>query len=328
MAIGMTPGRRRLARTGLALLAAAALASAAASRAQAAESGTGFYLLGTRAALAGVVPPPGVYVQNDLYVYSGSASAGRDLPIGGRVVADVEASAVINLLTGLWSTKVPLLGGNLALQATVPVGTQSVSARAALAGTGLGASVSDDVFTVGDPVVGASVGWHAGNFHWTAGTLVNVPVGDYQDGEIANIAFHRWGMDLYGAATWLDMTRGIDLSAALGITVNGENPATDYRTGTEFHAEWAATKYLSPAFSLGVAGYYYRQITRDSGPGATLGNFEGEVAAIGGTAAYDFRIARTPVSLKAKIYQEFAVQNRLQGTAGFLTVSFPLGAGR
>ncbi|MGX1307093.1 hypothetical protein AB7M35_001813 [Amorphus suaedae] len=323
-------GRRAGARYVTAVLAIAAITAIAgqAGRAQAAESGTGFYLLGTRAALAGVVPPPGVYIQNDLYLYSGSASASRDLPIGGRIVADVEATAAIDLLTGLWSTKVPLMGGNLALQATIPVGTQNVSARAAVPGLGLGASIDDDVFTVGDPVVGASIGWHAGNFHWTAGTLVNVPIGDYQEGQIANLAFHRWGMDLYGAATWLDMTRGIDLSAALGVTFNGENPATDYRTGTEFHAEWAATKYLTPAFSLGVAGYYYRQITADSGPGATLGDFKGQVAAIGGTMAYDAKIASTPVSFKAKVYQEFAVENRLQGTSGFLTVSFPLGVGK
>ncbi|MGO7845172.1 transporter, partial [Rhizobium johnstonii] len=36
------------------------------------------------------------------------------------------------------------------------------------------------VFTVGDPVLGALLGWESGNFHWQTGLLVNVPIGDYQ----------------------------------------------------------------------------------------------------------------------------------------------------
>nr|WP_261335684.1 hypothetical protein [Rhizobium leguminosarum] len=35
------------------------------------------------------------------------------------------------------------------------------------------------------------LGWEAGNFHWQTSLLVNVPIGDYQDGEISNIAFHH-----------------------------------------------------------------------------------------------------------------------------------------
>ena len=171
----------------------------------------------------------------------------------------------------------------------------------------------------------ASVGWHSGNFHWTAGTLVNVPIGDYQDGEIANVAFHRWGADLYGAVTWLDPATGLDISGAIGVTFNGENPVTDYRTGTEFHAEWAVVQNFSPQFSAGIVGYYYQQLTGDSGEGAGLGEFKGRVAAIGGTAAYNFKLAETPVSLRLKVYKEFAVENRLEGTSGFIALSFPLG---
>jgi hypothetical protein len=62
---------------------AATLVFALQQQAQAAEGGVGFYLLGSRGPRAGVVPPPGFYVQNDFYVYSGSAGADRDLPIGG-----------------------------------------------------------------------------------------------------------------------------------------------------------------------------------------------------------------------------------------------------
>jgi hypothetical protein len=55
-----------------------------------------------------------------------------------------------------------------------------------------------------------------------------------------------------------------------------------------------------------------------------LGPFEGEVAAIGGTAGFNFQVGKLPVSTRLKYYHEFDVTNRLQGDAGFLTVSMPL----
>ncbi len=296
--------------------------------ANAAESGTGFYLLGSKGPLAGIVAPPGLYLANDTYIYAGSVGAGRNLPIGGRVEAGIDATAYIDLTTGLWVLPQSIMGGNLALSATIPWGGQDIDASASVVGAGVGASAHDNVFTVGDPVLGAALGWHAGNWHWTTGLMVNVPVGDYQKGEIANIAFHHWGADLNGALTWLNPALGWDVSTAVGVTFNAENPTTDYRTGTEFHLEGAVTKMLSPSFSLGPVGYYYQQISGDSGAGARLGDFRGRVAALGGTAAYSFQLGNTPVSTRLKVYREFAVENRLEGTAGYLSLSFPIGAGK
>jgi hypothetical protein len=42
----------------------------------------------------------------------------------------------------------------------------------------------------------------------------------------------------------------------------------------------------NPVFSLGVGGYVYRQVTGDSGPGAHLGPFEGQVVAVGPLLGY------------------------------------------
>lgn len=83
------------------------------------------------------------------------------------------------------------------------------------------------------------VGWHSGNWHWQTGIMVNVPIGDYKGGSLSNVSFNRWAADVNAALTWLDPATWLDLSVAAGFTFNGENPATDYRTGTEFHVEWA-----------------------------------------------------------------------------------------
>lgn len=48
------------------------------------------------------------------------------------------------------------------------------------------------------------------------------------------------------------------------------------------------------------------------------------IAALGGSAGYNFKIGDLPVSTRVKVYREFDVQNRLRGTAGYFTFSLPL----
>ncbi|WP_244644266.1 SphA family protein [Azorhizobium oxalatiphilum] len=278
--------------------------------------------------MAGYLPPPGVYLQNDVYFYEGSGGSGRIFSSGGRLIADVSSKAQADFLTGTWVLPADVLGGHLAVGAILPAGHVSVNAGAALYAPRFDAvfarGVQDDAWIVGDPVLSAVLGWHAGNFHWNVTGLLNVPVGNYRNDALANLAFHRWAGDVSLALTWFDPKIGWDLSGAVGLTFNGTNEATDYTTGTEFHAEWALTKTLSKEWSAGLIGYYYQQITGDSGSGAQLGAYEGRVAALGGTIAYNFEVGKTPVSARLKVYREFAAENRLEGTLGFLTVAFPL----
>lgn len=293
----------------------------------AAEKGVGVYLLGFRGPMAGFVPPPGVYFQNDVYHYSGSASASREFPFGGQILAGVDAKMWVDVPTLLWSTPVQILGGNLGFSASLPIGGPKIDAAVALSSPGggaIGQNLRDSITTIGDPLVSTFVAWHAGNFHWNVGVTINVPVGDYRDGALANISFNRWAADVFGAATWLDQQRGHELSGALGFTFNGENPATNYKTGTEFHAEFAAVQHFSKQFDMGIIGYYYQQISGDSGSGARLGPFKGRVAALGGTVGYTFVAGQLPIATRIKIFREFAVENRLEGTAAFFTVGVPL----
>ncbi len=176
----------------------------------------------------------------------------------------------------------------------------------------------------GDPQAGAVLGWNSGNFHWNTGFLVNVPIGDYENGALDNLAFNHWSFDINGAATWLDPTIGFELSAAMGITFNEKNSATDYKTGDEFHLEFAALQHFSQTFSAGLVGYHYQQVSGDSGSGAVLGAFKGRVTALGPHVAFTFPVDGTPVSVNGRVLVEFDTKNRLEGTAGFVNVSWPL----
>lgn len=297
------------------------------TRTEAAEAATGVYILGSRTVGAGITPPAGVYFQDDTYFYSGKIAGGTTLPTGGLLVANVSATTWINLPTTLWVTPAKILGGDLAFSLTTPFGEPRVNANLLVNSPRfgpIGVNASDANFDMSDFFLNSFIGWHSGNFHWQLGVGGVIPSGTYVAGQLSNVSLNRPAIDIFGAITWLDPAIGWDLSAAAGFTFNRTNTATDYKTGDEFHLEWGATKYLTKEFTIGMVGYFYQQLTPDSGSGARLGAFEGRVVALGGTFGYTFEVGKIPVSTRIKVFREFDVQNRMEGTAGFLTVAFPL----
>jgi hypothetical protein len=298
------------------------------SAANATENATSVYLLGTGGPNAAIMPPlEGIFVDNTAYLYDGSAAGGRDLIFGGNVALGIDAFAFINISSALWVPTTNFAGGTLALGLAVPVGGPSIEASAILSGplgNQIGVSVDDSIFTVGDPLAIAALGWKSGKWHFQVSSITNIPIGDYEYGELANISFNRWAVDGSLATSWHDPDSGWDVSAKAGVTFNGTNHKTDYDSGTEFHLEGAIEKTLNPNFSVGVIGYHFQQISGDSGDGAVLGPFKGKVSALGGTAAAHFKVGPIPMILRVKVFGEFNAENRMKGTAGLVSLSFPV----
>jgi hypothetical protein len=296
--------------------------------ASAAEGGIGDYLLGSRSNGAGITPPPGVYFQDDTYFYDAKIGGGKSLPFGGLLVANVSAQTWLNLPTTLWVTPAKILGGDLAFSLTSSVGEPRINANLLVNSPRLGPiglNVTDGNTALSDFFIQSFIGWQAGNFHWQLGIGGVAPSGTYVAGELSNASLNRPAVDLFGTFTWLDPAIGWDLSTAAGVTFNQANTATNYTTGDEFHLEWAATKYITKQFTIGLVGYYYQQFTADTGLGAALGAFEGRVVALGGSIGYTFELGKLPISTRLKVYREFDAVNHLEGTSGFFTMSVPLG---
>jgi hypothetical protein len=319
--------------------------------AQAAENAAGWYALGTKASMAGFVPPPGTYFVDVNYYYSGDATgkAARGVAlrdIGGTNVSGqlsletdvkVKGQVYYNLPSVLWVAPGKVLGGNVGFGAIVPVGWKDVNFDLdALATLTLGPPInqtlqkaghfsgSDSSTDFGDPVLNGLIGWHEGNWHWNVSMLVNVPIGPWSNSSSSNLSFNHWGLDTTAAVTWLDPKTGFEVSTAPGFTFNWENPDTHYQTGTEFHVEFAALEHFSKKFAVGVAGFHYQQITGDSGAGAKLGAFEGRVTSVGPVMTYSFKLGKIPVSSQLMWTHDFDVENRLKGDLGLLTISLPL----
>ncbi|MGI9523145.1 MAG: SphA family protein, partial [Hyphomicrobiaceae bacterium] len=102
-------------------------------------------------------------------------------------------------------------------------------------------------------------------------------------------------------------------------------PDTDYKTGTEFHVEYALMKYFSKHFAFGLVGYNYRQLTGDSGSGAVLGDFKGRTNAIGPQINYNFELGPHHVATQLRWLREYDVDNRTKGDAVFFQAAIPLG---
>jgi hypothetical protein len=311
------------------MLSVACAAGLGAAPAAASEGGASLYLLGSGGPGAAVLPPvEGVFFDNTFYYYDGSVEASREFVIGGNVVLGLDAEIVADFATVLWVPSTNVLGGTLAVGAALPVGVPDVTANAVLTGPGGGTialSRQDDAFIVGDPIVTASLGWNlGGNSHVALSTMVNVPIGMYREDRLANLAFHRWAVDTSLAGTWHDPELGWDISLKAGVTFNGTNNYTDYDTGTEAHFEAAIEKIFSPSFSAGVQAYRFVQLTGDSGTGAVLGPNEGRVTGLGVTAAYNFPLGKMPATFRARVFEEFDAERRLEGTAVMLSLTVPL----
>jgi hypothetical protein len=331
------------------------LACGAPGELQAAENATNFYILGLKTTMAGFTPPPGLYLTDINYFYGGGAGGDAAVGIALRrlanpnlpprqftLQADINLAADAELTAPLllWVAPEKVLGGNVGLGVIVPYGRKAIDVDIDALATltlpllnrtltaGRHFAFDQSSAELGDPALNALIGWHEGNWHWNVNALLNVPIGPWSNSSITNLSIHRWAFDATGAVTWLD-PKGLELSSAVGFTFNGENPDTDYRTGTEFHVEWALVEHFSKTFALGVSGYHYDQITGDSGAGATLGGFEGRVTAVGPVMTYAFNLGKIPVSTQWSYFHEFDVVNRAEGDIGMLVVTLPLSvAGR
>ena len=294
--------------------------------AYAADGGSGFYLLGSKGSLAGILPPEGIFYTNDLYFYSGSAEGGKRFPtIGGDLAVGLKAKAFTSVNTLLYSTPQELFGGRFAVGVALPLVDLHVDANAEFTLGGipiLGASLNDNTTALGDPVFITALGWDSGLWHATTYGTLNIPVGQWDAGALANAGFNRWAYDQTIAFTYLDPATGHELTFAPGITFNGENQDTGYDTGTEFHFEFAAMQHFSPQFAAGLVGYHYQQLTPDSGTAPS--GFEGQVSALGAAINWNLQLGEVPLSLKAKYFHEFEAKNRLEGDAFFVQLAIPL----
>jgi hypothetical protein len=281
--------------------------------AKASEYAFSSYGLGGAAFGAGVTPPPGTYVTAVTGFYSGEIGGAVNfgnvtLNAGAKVEGFTSAANI------LYVPQRKVFGGNLGLSVTVPVGHVDLDATVGIT-PGPVVSRSVDGWGLGDVVSKAQLGWTSGEFSHTVYLQAVAPTGRWDPGFSPIVGLHRPGIDTGWAFTWADKRSKLQVNGAAGVTFNFENTETDYRSGNEFHFEWAVGLECTKGLVIGIVGYDYRQLTGDSGAAATLGSFKGSVDAIGAGLSYTTLIGKTPLVLNLRHYHEFNADNRFEGNS-------------
>ncbi|WP_426117226.1 SphA family protein [Pseudomonas sp. DSP3-2-2] len=144
---------------------------------------------------------------------------------------------------------------------------------------------------------------------------ITAPTGDYDKNRLVSPGLNHWTYSPSLNATYITDS-GFEVSSSFQVDFSTRNKATDYKNGVEYRHEFAAGQHVGP-WTVGLGGFYYRQVSDDDAPNLTTGNRSGALA-IGPAVAY-FKPGLPPIS--AHIYKEFDARNRPEGYTFAVRVS-------
>jgi len=305
------------------LVGAAAIAAACfgISRVEASEGAASYYFAGAFGSFLTAVPPePGFTAASQTLMFGGQA---QRAVLRGRATFGLTAFALYEYLAGSYAFEPKILGGHLQLGAAAPViGTASmnVSLDTRLFGT-LSNSASDTGF--GDMLLNPfALYWSFGEFNVKLAQWVVAPTGRYNVDSLINVGRNYWAFDTQLGLTWFHKATLTEVTVLPGIMLNTTNPATDYKTGNEFHLDFMVNQFLVPTFAIGLQGYWYKQIDGDSGSGAVLGPFMGESFGLGPAILWTPEALKGRAAIVLKWLHDITNVNRLNGDWGQVAISY------
>ena len=279
------------------------------------EGGTSHVLPGANATLMDVLPTsPGGFVKPMYLHYSGSASA--QIPTAAGLAANLDASANTFVLGGGFTFEPTVLGGaHYTIAAFLPYTWLDVSANVQASG---GTVVhQSSVSGFGDlTVVPVMLAWKTGDWQIDALMPIYAPSGSYQEGRLGNPGLNYWTFDPMVGVVYSSKQSGFNAMLHVGYGMNTENADTDYRSGSLLHFDAAIQQILpvgSGFLTLGAEGFYFDQVTGDSGAGAVLGEFKGRTDGLGPVLGYIQPLGKQALLFELKWLPELDTKNRLDG---------------
>ena len=288
------------------------------------EAGTSFWLPGQYGSFSAVPSDPGWSFETSFYHASADASGGISFQRGGAIQAGMKSPSDFFMFTPTYAFATQIFGAQAAFGTTILYGKSATSVSATLTGPGgntLSGSKSDDVLGFGDVYPTATLKWNKDVHNFMVYATTGIPVGAYQLTRLSALGLGHWAVDGGVGYTYLNEKAGIEGSVVFGLTYNFINPYTHYQSGTDAHLDWALSPILTDKFHIGAVGYFYNQITGDSGGGARLGDFKSRVAGIGPQIGFFIPFFDRQAYRNLRAYSEFDARNRLEGWNAFVTFS-------
>jgi hypothetical protein len=318
--------------TGLRCFVAAAVACAA-SAALADENGISFWVPGFFGSLASTPQVPGwalasIYYHTDVSA-SGGAALSREISVGPfnpkiniNINANVGAKADLDFEIPTYVFATPVFGGQAAAALIMGYGGNDTSLNATATAGPLTRSVSLGQDTVGlaDLIPQFSDRWNFGVNNLMVYITGDIPVGVYSSQNLANIGIGHGAIDGGAGYTYFDPAAGNEFSATFGLTGNFKNNSTDYTNGIDSHLDMGLSKFLTRQLQVGLVGYFYDQLTADSGCAPILCPMKSRVAGIGPQIGYIFPVGTMQGYINVKGYKEFDAQDRPDGWNAWVTL--------
>jgi hypothetical protein len=261
--------------------------------------------------------PTGMVVDDDIRPYRCVGGWQQEFVKGGSVVAGLQSHADAVATGPTYTFATPVLGGQAAFGMFAVPGNVGIDIDATLTGPRgrtISGSAHDERTTFSDVFYLGTLKWNNGVHNTMIYTTGNIPSGTYEANRLANLSLGFVAVDAGAGYTYLDATTGNEFSIVGGLTYNFNNPYNDYKNGIDSHIDWAASHFLSKNVLIGVVGYYFQQLTGDSGTGANLGDFKGRVVGIGPQIGFIFPAGEGYQGyLNLKAYKDLAVENRPEG---------------
>jgi hypothetical protein len=235
-----------------ALLAGCAMPSPVA---WAAENGTTAFPNGGEDFLVAAMPPPGWY--GTLYVSRYAADQVMD-DAGRMSVEDFDLTVVAVTPRLDWVKPVSLLGadrwGTLLVLPLLDLDLKVEPVP--------GLKLRGSERGVGDLTIGNGLHWTFGRFEMVNALDVVVPIGSYDASRTVNPGRNQWVFRLNTMGTWFP-SPSWDLSYRLHWDYNFRNDDTDYQSGQTVYLNWAVGWKPAPSTTVGLVGFFLRQITDD-----------------------------------------------------------------
>ena len=275
------------------------------------------------ASFADSVPPAESFIARlNIASYEGSFSRTRPIPISGTRAVGLDSDIFAAGVSLLWRPPVDLgEKWSYAMSATIPYVWMDVSGEIASnrpIGPPLYISRSDSIDGIGDIVLmPLMLNYNVSpDFNVNFRAAAYAPTGSYETGRLANTGKNFWTIEPTLGLMYFGKKNGFEASVFIGYDWNEENDATNYQSGEQFHIDGTLAQHFPLAGGLigvGVSGFYYDQMTGDTGSGAVLGDFKGRATGFGPVLSWVSKVGGSDMVAEIKWLHETDADRRLEG---------------
>jgi hypothetical protein len=274
------------------------------------------YVPGSEGLKGATLPPPGIYLRDYNVAYYADRlnnSRGDAIPF-----FDFNTFVYANVPRLLWITDAQLLGGNLGLDALLPIQYTDLS---------VGPFFSDSTLGIGDFFLEGTWSRHVKHFDFSLGAGFWAPTGDSSPSLSTRAGLGYWTAMLTAGATWyLDSQQKWAISALNRYEFNTEKEHTDITPGQAYTLEWGVSRALSGSVDVGAVGYYQQHVTGETTwviPGDNEFTFirpqNERVVGVGPEISVFY--PQVTLGWSLRYVYEFLAENRLQGHTFALTIT-------